>query len=197
MLARGRLPKVKLEIGVIRPLTPDDLLCLRTKRTVPTVQRFRDPHHKLARLIASGTRPKDAAEATGYSIARVYILHSDPSFMDLVAKYRAEAHEEWIGAEAERYQLANEVNVKALRTIAEHFDKADEENELIPLDRALRVFSDTADRTGLVKKSTVTNINVDFAKNLERARQLRDATKVRVIDNEAPLSPERSLVRRV
>jgi hypothetical protein len=134
-----------------------------------------------------GVRPKLAAEQTGYSIARVYILHSDPSFMDLVAKYRKDVDEAYIDAEAERYALANEVNVKALRTIAEHFDKADEEGELIPMDRALRVFADTADRTGLVKKSTVTNINVDFAKNLERARQMRDASQVQIINNEPPL----------
>jgi hypothetical protein len=189
MLTRGRLPRVKLEIGAIRSLTVDDLDCLREKRTTPTVHRFRDPHHRLARLIAMGVRPKLAAEQTGYSIARVYILHSDPSFMDLVAKYRKDVDEAYIDAEAERYALANEVNVKALRTIAEHFDKADEEGELIPMDRALRVFADTADRTGLVKKSTVTNINVDFAKNLERARQLRDASRAQVIDAE-PLALE-------
>ena len=67
MLARGRLPAVKLEIGTIRPLVPDDLLCLRQKRTTPNVQRMRDPHHRLARLLATGLRPKDAAEQTGYS----------------------------------------------------------------------------------------------------------------------------------
>jgi len=188
MLTRGRLPRVKLELGPIRSLTVDDLACLREKRTTPLgPQRFRDPHHRLARLIAMGVRPKLAAEQTGYSIARVYILHSDPSFMDLVAKYRKDVDEAYIDAEAERYALANEVNVKALRTIAEHFDKADEEGELIPMDRALRVFADTADRTGLVKKSTVTNINVDFAKNLERARQLRDASRAQVIDVEPQL----------
>ena len=194
MLARGRLPAVKLEIGTIRPLVPDDLLCLRQKRTTPNVQRMRDPHHRLARLLATGLRPKDAAEQTGYSIARVYVLHSDPSFMDLIAKYSADVHEAYVSGEEERYRLANEVNVKALRTIAEHFDKADEECELIPLNRALAIFSDTADRTGLVKKSTVTNINVDFAKNLERARQVRDAQRAQVIDGDAT---ETKLVRRI
>jgi hypothetical protein len=180
-------------------LTPDDLACLRVKRTTPTVQRFRDPHHRLAYLLACGIRPKDAAEQTGYSIARVYILHSDPSFMDLIAKYRPEVAEERRDAVLEHDRDALSARHKALRHIHEHFDKADEENELVPLDKALRVFSDLADRTGLVKKSTVTNINVDFAKNLERARQLRDAAKVRVIDNEVPLIPAggRGLVRRV
>jgi hypothetical protein len=185
MLTRGRLPKVKLEIGEVRSLTVDDLACLRTKRTVPVVARFRDPHHKLARLIAMGIRPKTAAEECGFSIARVYTLHSDPSFMDLVAKYRNDVTEEWKDEAREVYASEAAVKTKALRTIAEHFEKAEEENELVPLDKALRVYADLADRVGPQKKSTVTNVNIDFAKNLERARQLRDASRAQIIDVEA------------
>jgi hypothetical protein len=66
--------------------------------------------------------------------------------------------------------MATEVNLKALRHLNEHFDKADEENELIPISRALAVFADTSDRVGLSKKSTNVNINVDFAAKLESAR---------------------------
>lgn len=195
MLTRGRLPKVKLTIGAIRPLTPDDLACLRVKRTTPTVQRFRDPHHRLAYLLAMGIRPKDAAEQTGYSIARVYILHSDPSFMDLIARYRPEVAEERREAVLDQDREALALRAKALRHMHEHFDKADEEGELVPLDKAQRVYADLADRTGFTKKSTTVNINVDFAKNLERARQVRDVNR-RVIDHE-PKPTERGLVRRI
>ena len=190
MLTRGRLPKPKLEIKGIRDLIPDDLLLLREKRTsVPAIARLRDPHHALARLIAAGVRPKDAAAQTGFSISRVYVLHQDPTFLDLVAKYRTDVTSAYISGEEERYRTATEVNLKALRTINEHFDAAEETGELISLDRALRVFGDTADRTGLVKKSTVTNINVDFAKNLERAKAARDSARATVIDHvPAPIS---------
>ncbi len=167
-LHRGRF-ETKLEILGVRPLTRDDLACVKEKRNVPAVQRFRDPHHRLARLLASGLRPAEAATQSGYSLARIYILQADPSFQDLVAAYRKDVHNAYISAEEERHRAATEVNLKALRHLNEHFDKADEEGELIPIGRALAVFADTSDRVGLSKKSTNVNINVDFAAKLEGA----------------------------
>lgn len=169
-LHRGRIP-ANIEILGIRPLTRDDLDCIREKRNVPVVQRFRDPHHRLARLLASGLRPAEAASQVGYSLARIYILNADPSFQDLVAAYRRDVHEAYISAEEERHKTATEVNLKALRHINERFDKADEEGELVPIKDALAVFADTSDRVGLSKKSLNVNINVDFAAKLEAARQ--------------------------
>jgi hypothetical protein len=181
-LNRGRLLH-KLEITAVRELSRDDLEAIREKRTVPVVQRLRDPHHHLARLIASGLRPNDAALQSGYSLARVYTLAADPSFQNLVAEYRKDVHEAYVSGEEERYKTATQVNLKALRHINEHFDKADEEGELIPIGRALQVFSDTADRTGLVKKSVQANINVDFAARLEKA--IRKSGQVRTINGRA------------
>ena len=60
---------------------------------------------------------------------------------------------------------------KSLRTIEDHFDSADEANELVPLPRALAVASDFADRIGIAKKSINMNVNVDFAAKLEAARR--------------------------
>jgi len=185
MLHRGRLPAQALTIGDARELTIDDLACLRDKRTTSSIARMRDPHHRLARLIAAGVRPKEAAEQTGFSISRVYVLHSDPSFKDLVAAYRKDVSDAYISAEEERYRMATEVNLKALRHISEAFDKADEEGELVPLPRALSVFADTSDRVGLMKKSVNFNVNQDFAKNLEAAR----ARSARVLDASPTLAP--------
>jgi len=167
-LHRGRI-ETKIEILGVRPLSRDDLACVKEKRNVPAVQRFRDPHHRLARLLASGIRPAQAASEAGYSLARIYILQADPSFQDLVSAYRKDVHNAYISAEEERHRAATEVNLKALRHLNEHFDKADEEGELVPIGRALAVFADTSDRVGLSKKSTNVNINVDFATKLEGA----------------------------
>ena len=167
-LHRGKFA-TDLQILGVRQLSRDDLACIREKRNVPAVQRFRDPHHRLARLLASGLRPAEAATQVGYSLARIYILQADPSFQDLVSAYRKDVHNAYISAEEERHRAATEVNLKALRHLNEHFDKADEEGELIPIGRALAVFADTSDRVGLTKKSTNVNINVDFAAKLEGA----------------------------
>lgn len=167
-LHRGRITSLP-DIKSIRPLTREDLEEIKAKRSLPVVQRFRDPHHRVARLVSSGLRPAQVAEATGYSLARIYVLQSDPAFLNLVAQYREDVHSAFVSAEEEHYAMATEVNRKALRHIAEAFDKADEEGELIPVDKALRVFSDTADRVGIQKRSTNVHVNMDFAAKLEAA----------------------------
>lgn len=169
MLHRGKMAS-DLQILGIRTLTREDLDCIKEKRNVPVVQRFRDPHHRLARLLASGLRPGEAASQAGYSLARIYILQADPSFQDLVEAYRKDVRDAYVSAEEERHKAATEVNLKALRHLNEHFDKADEEGELIPIGRALAVFADTSDRVGLSKKSLNVNVNIDFAAKLEAAR---------------------------
>lgn len=182
MLHRGKIAS-DLQITAIRELSRDDLACVKDKRSAPAVQRFRDPHHRLARLLASGLRPAEAATQAGYSLARIYILQADPSFQDLITAYRKDVHNAFISAEEERHRTATEVNLKALRHLNEHFDEADEKGELVPLGRALAVFADTSDRVGLSKKSTNVNINVDFAAKLEgaiaRSRNARLVDEVR------------------
>lgn len=167
-LHRGRLTSLP-DIKSIRPLTREDLEEIKAKRTLPVVARFRDPHHRVARLFAAGLRHTAVAEATGYSLARLYTLTADPAFQNQIAEYRADVHTAFVSAEEEHYAMATEVNRKALRHIAEAFDKADEEGELIPIDKSLRVFADTADRVGIQKRSTNVHVNLDFAAKLEAA----------------------------
>lgn len=185
-LHRGKLP-TDLQILGIRSLSREDLALIKEKRNVPAVQRFRDPHHRLARLLASGIRPGDAAAQSGYSLARIYILQADPSFQDLIAAYRKDVDRAYVSAEEERYRTATEVNLKALRHINEHFDKADEEGELVPLSRALSVFADTSDRVGLSKKTVNTNINIDFAAKLEAANAR--SSKARLVEGRCLPTP--------
>lgn len=167
-LHRGRLTSLP-DIKSIRPLTREDLEEIKSKRTLPVVARFRDPHHRVARLVASGLRPAEIAVACGYSLQRIYTLQADPAFQNQVAEYRKDVHTAFVSAEEEHYAMATEVNRKALRHIAEAFDAADEAGELVPVDKALRVFSDTADRVGIQKRSTNVHVNMDFAAKLEDA----------------------------
>ena len=116
MLHRGRLPKA-LQIGEIRELTPADLLRLRDKRTLPVVARLRDPHHRVARLVAFGLRPAQIAEETGYSLARIYTLQADPSFQDLIASKRPEVDASARDELDEYHAYVNSLNRKSLRTL--------------------------------------------------------------------------------
>lgn len=166
---------------VIRDLSPADLARLRDapRTDLSTPKQFRDTHHRVARLIASGLRLTEVADRTGFSYGRITMLAKSPAMKELVAMYREKVIEAYIEAEEEYITDATRIRRKAMRHIEEHLDAADEAEELIPLKLALAVASDMADRTGFGKSSTKVNINADFAKALERAY----AAQVRVIES--------------
>lgn len=172
-LTRGVIES-KLTFGQPRVLTRDDLAVLREKRPPsgkPIAQRLRDPHHRLARLLAMGHKTQAAAELAGYSYGRVMTLNLDPGFKELVAQYRNLVNEEFKSAADEFYSTAVSNMSKAERQIAEHFDRSDEEGELLPLKDLVAIASDGKDRFGYEKKKSQTNLNInaDFAGMLEKA----------------------------
>jgi hypothetical protein len=170
MLHRGR-PTKSVEILGIRELTRDDLACLKTPRTASAVAKLRDPHHALARFIAAGLKINEAAGRAGFSAARAYVLHADPTFQDLVAKYRKEVDAAYVVSQDDFYSTATANMLKAERQLAERLDKADEEGELLPVRDLIAISRDAADRFGYGKKSMNVNVNVDFAAKLEAARK--------------------------
>lgn len=193
MLHRGRIATRKLEILGIKDLSREDLSCVRAKRTEPAIARLRDPHHRLARLIASGLKVNEAAIEAGFSLARAYVLHADPSFQNLVESYRKDIREAFVSGQEDYYNEVTALNRKALRHIHEHFDKAEEEGDLVPLRMAHSVFTDTSDRVGIPKKSTSINVNLDFAAKLEeRLKRARE----RSAEVQSPVI-EGNLVRRI
>jgi len=78
--------------AILRELTLEDLGDLGAPKgsTTPPVARLRATHHLLARALASGKRPGEAAALTGYSLSRISILQNDPAFQELVAMYTEE-----------------------------------------------------------------------------------------------------------
>lgn len=170
-LHRGKLATAP-KIIAIRPLTRDDLACLRDKRPVQgVVKSFRDWHHRIARLCAAGLRPAEVCLQAGISRTRLLQLQGDPAFQELVASYRGKVDEGYIDSAAELYQTvtANTLNAEVL--IRETLEEAMDGEATIPLKTLLAISRDGADRIGLPKQkvSTNTNINLDFAAALERA----------------------------
>lgn len=167
-MQRGATAK-PIPIGQPEPLIAADLERLKENRSAPTtVKKLRDSHHMVARLTAAGLRPGEVAEACGYTRERVTALLKSPAIQELVAKYRSKVdvkYEERIDAFL-AYRTKNMVAME--RHISDHIDEADESGELIPIRTALAYSADSADRFGYGKKTQQTNINVDFAANLER-----------------------------
>ena len=82
-------------IRSVRPMVREDLETLRQPSARVRISKLRDQHHIMARLFVSGLSNEVIAGETGYSISRVAILRNSPAMQELVAKYRADDHDEW------------------------------------------------------------------------------------------------------
>ncbi len=173
MAGRGR-PAKRRGIAAVRELTPADIARLDDgeRGRLPAVQRFRDSHHWIARLVALGMRVDDIAERTGYSHTRLYTITSDPAFKELVVQKRETVDESYREEVDDYWRLATSNMMKAERMIGDKLDKADEEGELPPMRDLVSVSRDAADRFGYGKRSLSVNLDgKDFAAALERANQ--------------------------
>ncbi len=168
MLAKGAIArKAVLEV---RSLTREELGLLKAPRqSTGPVQKLRDPHHLLARLLASGLRDAEAASRAGYTIGRLGQLRKDPAFVNLIEHYRSEVSDSWRESVDTFHELATSNMLKAERMLAEKIERVEEEGDFLPTRDLIAITSDRADRFGYGKKNTNLNINVDFAAQLERA----------------------------
>lgn len=186
MIKRGRVAKDRI-ITEVRELTRDDLALIKEKRaTLPAVQRFRDPHHRLARLFATGLRPNQVIEQSGYSNTRVMTMYADPAFKELIEHYRKMVDKSFVESTDAFFEIATSNMLKAERQIAEKLDKADEDGELLPTRDLIAISRDAADRFGYGKKQTNVNVNVDFAAQLEKAIKRSGKTIEGSVHSSAP-----------
>lgn len=160
-------------ISAPRPLARGDLDLLKqgNRSQQGTVKRLRDSHHMIARLTAMGLGPKAVAERIGMTRHRVTHLVNSPAMQELIAVYRQRVDEKLEEQLDAFFEVASSNMLAAQRHIADRFAELDDEGELMPIREALAVAADAADRVGYGKRSTNVNINVDFAAQLEKARQ--------------------------
>ena len=170
MLGRGR-KSIRPAIGQIRELTKEELKTPRAKAT--PIQKFRDSHHRMARLFASGLRVGQVAELTGYSVSRVSLFHSSPAFQELIAEKR-KVEDEIARDQITQYnELILSNGMKAERKLADKLDD-DDDSEEMSVRELISIARDAADRVGLSKRSIQTNVNMDFAQLLDRAIKRSD-----------------------
>jgi len=166
MLGRGR-PAKHPSIGPWRSLSQEEILSVKRSSVAP-VQKFRDSHHRMARLFASGLRVREVAELTGYSVSRVSLFHNNPAFQNLIAdkrKVEDEVHRDQISY---YNQLILSNGLKAERKLADKLDD-DDDAEQLSIRELISIARDAADRVGLSKRTVQVGINVDFASMLDRA----------------------------
>lgn len=147
---------VPLEVEVVRELAPADLTLLGQERGIKPspIGKLGDRHHSLARCLAEGMKPAEASAVTGYSISRISILKSDPTFKELQEFYREHKDAQF----AEFGRRAAMVALTALNNLQEQLE--DEENPP-SLAQNLEVVTKLADRTGHAPKTGMAQVQVN------------------------------------
>lgn len=163
-----------------RELTKEDLVALAEPRETkaPSLRRLSTRHHALARALAEGMTPGEAALMCNYVLSRVSILQDDPTFQELVNHYRKMVDAQYLDL---HNRLAG-LSMDAAGILADRMEDKPEEFENIEL---MKLVALGADRTGYGPSST-TNHNhvVGFANRLDKARERAAALRAPVIDVE-------------
>jgi hypothetical protein len=139
---QGRSP-VPLHIAYERDLTEADIVALSAPRGVKpkSLVRIHASHHSLARCLAAGMKPQQAALVTGYSPGRISQLQSDPAFKALVHDYQTEAKSIF----ADLAERMNDLSLDAIELLQERLQDAPETFTVQTLLELIKTF---ADRTG-------------------------------------------------
>lgn len=166
--ARKRAP---LTAEVVRELREEDLVLLETVDKgvkSPPIKRLSERHHALARLLASGVPPGEAALIAQYDPSRVSILQADPSFKELLEFYRRDFTKEYADMHARLAGLS-------LDAINELRDRLEESPDAFSNTMLLELVTKAADRSGHGPASSTTNVNV----NLNLADRMREARQAK------------------
>lgn len=164
---RGRAGK-PVTASIVRELDGADLSLLQEEKgsAAPPIKRLSQRHHALARNLASGMAPGEAAVICGYSLSRVSILQDDPAFKELLAFYRADVT-------AQYRDLHVRLSGLALDAADELAQRLEDSPGDVSIGQLMEITKMGADRTGFGPQTSQTNLNVniDLASRLEAARK--------------------------
>jgi hypothetical protein len=146
---------------VVRALTSADLALLEPKAVSkpPLIKKLRESHHGLARAVAEGKSLAEISEETGYSISRISILRSDPTFAELVSYYKENLEKMRDALVTDHFKRM--VGFRG-DLIEEMIDRLHDSPELVSwkdLDDSLKT---VADRTGMGPQTKNQNINMNI-----------------------------------
>jgi hypothetical protein len=137
----GPAPSRELHIEYERDLTEADLAAPRGPAPPRSLTRIHASHHSLAKCLAAGMRPMQAALVTGYSPGRISQLSKDPAFTALMADYQSEAKSIF----ADLAERMNDMSLDAIEILHERLQDAP---EMFSIPMLLDVVKAFADRTG-------------------------------------------------
>lgn len=152
-------PGKRLKVGFLRELTEADLIVAEHTKLgsmAPELNRLRDTHHLLARLLAEGLRPVEVSAVTGYSQSRISILQNDPAFKELLTFYRNNVGRNYVNVH-ERLAMV------ALEATAALHERLLEQPGEIKTGELIEVAKMAHDRTGMGPTAKVQSMHVTLS----------------------------------
>lgn len=154
-----------LTFALTRALTEADWLAPRGAKPAP-LKALRYSHHQLARLLAEGVRPGEAAALSGYCASRISILQQDPAFQELISFYAGRKDEILV-------DVAGRLKSLTLDALDALQERLTEEPERVETSELRLIAAEGLDRIGFGKTSK--SVNVSFAMTSEEINELRSA----------------------
>jgi hypothetical protein len=165
----------------VRELDAADLVLLGDEKgSKPTpLKRLGERHHALARCLASGMSPSNAAISCGYSPSRVSILQDDPAFRELLEFYRADVTDKYL----DMHGVLAGLSIDAAMELRERLEEdMGAEDKKLTVGQLVELTKLGADRTGFGPQSSQLNVNVDMADRLQAARERVAQRKIEATD---------------
>ena len=141
------------------------------------VQRLRERHHSMARMIAAGLPDDEVMKAHGCS-PRIFemLVEQTPAFIQLIAEYRTKAGR--LQKTLDTYLDHLERNM--ITAEMEMHERLIEDPDSLSVSELHKISRDAADRLGFSKHTVNLNVKGDLADMLEAARRrsgkLKDVT---------------------
>ena len=158
-----------MTVGDPIPLTTDDLQLLGVEcaTKAPPLAKLRARHHSLARALASGIPPGEAALMTGYTNTHVSVLQADASFRELLTLYEGTTQERY-------YEMHDRLAALGSDTADELIQRLEDSPQEFTVPQLTDLLTKTADRTGYGPTATVVDVRVGLADKLNAAQNRID-----------------------
>lgn len=142
------------------------------KAPKPTIARLRESHHAVARHVASGLSNAEIAAITGYTPGRISVFRADPTFMELVAHYKANVDAQYLNV----HQRIGELAVDALDELKSRLDETPEE---FTVGQLRELATAGLDRIGYAPVKRTENLNVNTQATPEFIARVRQAAEAK------------------
>lgn len=158
----------------------------------PALQRIKERHRLIAKFIAAGLTRNEIAARLDMTPERVGQLSLDPAMQNLITQFRDHPHVlDMTGMDeiALLRSLAVQNALRSAMAMRDSLDYYEDADEKMPVRESSRIFELSSDRVGFGKHTHNTNVNIDFAAQLDLAiDRSRAARTISVKADPLPIS---------